>query len=253
MWIVVTRLVLAFEVVFWLYNSFLIYLELADNPRFEKYRIQQHKPKLRFQPAIVRRMLMDTLKQKIALIFFSPAIYYALNAFGHLEVEVTRPGCFTVLWQVSLFIILADAWGYWSHYLFHTRWLYIRFHKQHHSYKQPTGLVATLADPVEGLFSNQLALWLGPILLPNKHLFTLIVWICIRAYFTVNEHAGYDLPYIGLQYWIPSVVAGTRAHDFHHQHGKWNYGSIFSFWDNVMGTHRAASASKVETKPVAEE
>ena len=253
MWIVSSRLLAAFEAVFWLYNSFLIYLELADNPHFEKYRIQQHKPKLRFQPAIIRRIVIDTLKQKIALVLFAPLLHYVLNAFGHVDIDAPRPSCFTVLWQVSLFIVIADAWGYWSHYLFHTRWLYIRFHKQHHAFKQPTGLVAALADPVEGLFSNLLALWLGAILLPIKHLFTLTVWICFRSYHTVNQHAGYDIPYLNLNHWAPSIFLGTRQHDFHHEQGKWNFGSIFYFWDNIMGTSHALSVRKVQAKSVVEE
>jgi len=96
---------------------------------------------------------------------------------------------------------------------------------------------------IEGL-QNQLSIWFMPVLLKEKHIFTLCIWIVIRVYQTVNAHSGYNLPYISTQYWVPWIMSGALAHDFHHQHGKWNYGSFFNVWDRLMGTHRLSTTTK---------
>ena len=229
---------LSFDLIFWLYNGFLIYIELVDHPSLDQYRIQQHKPKLRFQPAIVRKMIHEIIKEQISLLVTIPAMYFVLNGLGHVEIQGPCPQWTTMIWQIVLFIVVADTWSYWTHRLLHIRWFYVRFHKAHHEYKQPTGIASVLTHPIESFFQNQMSLWLVPILLPETHLVTLSIWTAIRAYLTVNEHAGYDLPYVGLQYWAPWLMSGARLHDYHHEQGKWNYGTIFSLWDRLMGTHR---------------
>lgn len=232
-----------FEFVFWLLNGLLIYIELNDFPSIDQYRIQKSKKKLRFQPDIIDLITKGTIRHQISVFILTPLLYYLLNYFGRLEMHGPRPPWATILFQLALFILSEDAIFFWTHYLFHTRWLYTTFHKKHHVYKQPTGLVSVLSDPVEGL-QNQLSIWFMPVLMKEKHIFTLCLWIMIRVYQTVNAHCGYNFPYISTQYWFPSVMSGTLAHDFHHQHGKWNYGSFFNVWDRLMGTHRLSAKEK---------
>jgi methylsterol monooxygenase len=229
---------LTFQTVFWLYNLFLLYIEYNDIPWIDKYRIQKHKPKLRFQPNLVRQMRDGTIKHQISLTLSLPLLYYLLNYFGHVSVRASIPSLFTITWQIIIFVLSEDFVFFWTHYLFHTRWLYKHIHKKHHIFKQPTGVVFVLADPWESLLQNQLAVWIAPILLEEKHLFTICLWIFIRVYQTINAHSGYDLPYISAQYYFPWLLSGTLQHDYHHQHAKMNYGSFLTLWDRFMNTHR---------------
>ena len=242
-WIFSIYIIGTFELVFWLLNGFLIFIEMNDFPSIDRYRIQKSKEKLRFQPDMVRLMIKETIRHQISVFLLTPLLYYLLNYYGHLEIFGPRPAWSTIFYQLTLFILSEDAIFFWTHYLFHTRWLYTHIHKKHHIYKQPTGVVSVLSDPVEG-FQNQLSIWLTPILLKEKHLFTLCIWIAIRVYQTVNAHAGYNLPYVSTQYWLPWIMSGTVAHDFHHQHNNWNYGSFFNLWDRLMGTHRLTTSKK---------
>ncbi|CAF0920193.1 unnamed protein product [Didymodactylos carnosus] len=227
-----------FQIIFWLFNSFLLYIEYNDIPSIDQYRLQKHKPKLRFQPDMIKIIRNGIIRHQISSVVMLPVMYYLLNAFGHVSVTGPIPSLFTIVWQLSIFILAEDFLFFWTHYLFHTRWLYKHIHKKHHLYKQPIGVVAVLADPLESLFQNQLGIWLIPILLKEKHLLTLCLWILIRVYQTVNAHCGYDLPYISTQYYLPWLMSGTLAHDYHHQHGKMNYGSFFTLWDRLMNTHK---------------
>ena len=239
-WLFCSYIILTYEIVFWLCNSFLIYIELFDIPWIDQYRIQKHKKKLRFQSDIVHLMIQQTIRHQISIILLTPLLYYIFNYFGHVNVRGVRPSCLTILFQLALFILSEDTIFFWTHYLFHTPWLYKNIHKKHHVYRQPTGVTAVLSDPIEGI-QTQLAVWLMPVLWKDTHIFTLCLWVAIRVYQTVLAHSGYNLPYISTQYWLPELMPGALAHDFHHQHGKWNYGSFFSIWDQLMGTHRLST------------
>ncbi|CAF3303877.1 unnamed protein product [Rotaria socialis] len=227
-----------FELVFWSYNLFLVYIEYHDIPMFEKYRIQKRKPKLRFQPEIILEIRNETIKHQLSLIFTLSLIYPLLNLNGHVSVRSPIPPLLTILWQIIACLLTEDFIFYWTHYLFHTRLLYKYIHKQHHIFKQPTGFVSVLAHPLESIFQNQLGVWLAPFLIKDKHIFTLCLWIAIRVYQTINAHSGYDLPYISPQYYFPWLLSGTLQHDYHHQHSKMNYGSLLTIWDRLMGTHK---------------
>ncbi|CAF3867616.1 unnamed protein product [Adineta steineri] len=242
-WLFAVYVILTYEIVFWFSNSFLIFIELFDIPIIDQYRIQKHKKKLRFQPDIVHLMIKETIYHQLSLIFLTPALYFIFNYFGHIDIQGIRPSWSTILLQLALFILSEDTIFFWTHYLFHTPWLYKHIHKKHHVYKQPTGVTAVLSDPFEGI-QTQLATWFMPIFIKETHIFTVCIWVAIRTYQTVIAHSGYNLPYITTQYWLPELMPGTIAHDFHHQHGKWNYGSFFSVWDQIMGTHRLTTSKK---------
>jgi len=242
-WFFTFYLFTTYEIVFWLWNSFLIYIEIHDIPSIDQYRIQKHKKKLRFQPDIVHLMIKETILHKTSSILLSPILYYIFTYFGHVEIHGTRPPWSTILYQLVLFILSEDTIFFWTHYLFHTPWLYKNIHKKHHVYKQPTGVTAVLSDPIETI-QTQFAFWFMPMFVRETHIFTLCLWITIRVYQTIIAHSGYNFPYISTQYWLPELMPGAIAHDFHHQHGKWNYGSFFSIWDRLMGTHRLSTSKK---------
>lgn len=237
LWIFSFSILAIYHIVFWFCNICLIFIELYDIPWIDQYRIQKQKKKLRFQPDMVRLMVKETITNEISSICLSPVLYFIFTYFGEVQIHEPRPAWSTILFQLGLFILSEDTIFFWTHYLFHTPWLYQNIHKKHHVYRQPTGVTAVLSDPIEGV-QSQFALWFMPIVLREKHLFTLCLWVAIRVYQTVLAHSGYDFPYISTQYWFPELMPGALAHDFHHQHGKWSYGSFFSIWDQLMGTHR---------------
>lgn len=119
--------------------------------------------------------------------------------------------------------------------LFHHPHLYKRFHKQHHEWTAPIGLVATYAHPLEHVvgghrlgpqgstsghlaitktnicsssplqLSNLLPVVIGPVIL-GSHVSTTCMWYCVALISTTISHCGYHLPF------LPS----PEFHDFHH-------------------------------------
>ncbi|CAF2411383.1 unnamed protein product [Rotaria sp. Silwood2] len=242
-WLFSIYIIATYEIIFWLCNGCLIYIEMFDIPSIDQYRIQKHKKKLRFQPDIVHLMIKQTIHHQISLFILTPILYHILNYFSHVDVQGVQPPWSIILFQLGLFILSEDTIFFWSHYLMHTPWLYKNIHKKHHVYKQPTGVTAVLSDPIESIITL-FAVWFMPVLLKETHIFTLCLWVAIRLYQTVIAHSGYDFPYISTQYWLPELMPGALAHDYHHQHGKWSYGSFFSIWDQLMGTHRLSTSKK---------
>lgn len=235
---------LSYEIVYILVNGAFLFIELVDIPWIDQYRIQKQKPKIRHQKKIVDLMIRETIFHQIAFTLFMPALFYIFNSFGHVEVFGPRPSWSIILFQIGLFILSEDTIFFWTHYLFHTPWLYQKIHKKHHVYTQPSSFTAVLSDPFEAI-QTQFAMWFMPVFLGNTHVFTLALWVTLRAYQTFLAHSGYDMPYITTQYWFPEWMPGALAHDFHHQHSNWSYGSFFSVWDHLMGTHRLSARGKV--------
>jgi sterol desaturase/sphingolipid hydroxylase (fatty acid hydroxylase superfamily) len=183
-------------------------------------------------------MRNGTIQHQLAVTLVLPAMYFLLNSYGHVSIRSPIPSLSTIAWQITVCVLTDDFVFYWTHYLFHTRWLYKHIHKKHHIYKQPTGVVAGLSDPLESLFQSQLGIWGAIILFEDKHIFTICLWIFIRTYEGVSGHSGYDLPYISMHYYFPWLASSTLQHDYHHEHGKMNYGSFFTLWDRLLNTYR---------------
>jgi sterol desaturase/sphingolipid hydroxylase (fatty acid hydroxylase superfamily) len=222
---------------YWSLNIFLLYIDTHET-RFEKYRIQKKKPKVMSQPEVVKKLISGTILNTIAFIILSPLMYYALSLRGKVVLNEPAPSLFTIILQLIAFTLVEDFLFFWTHYAIHqVPWIYQFMHKEHHSFRQPIGLVATLADPAESISQNQLTMWLLPALLPEKHILTICLWIFIRVQQTVSSHSGYDLPF-DLKHYFPWLLSGAPVHDSHHRIGKHNYGSFFTIWDRIMGTYR---------------
>lgn len=241
----VTLTILSFELTFWLFNGFLIFIEQEHVTFFDKYRNQKDKPKVNFvrQPDLVHKIISLTIKQQISLILLTPILYYLLNLRGKLIILEEIPSYSTVAWHLFIFIISEDALFFWSHYLLHTPFLMRTVHSKHHEFKQPVGVTSLLSHPIESFLGNNLPVFLMPILLKEKHLFTILIWISLRVLQTVNAHCGYDFPFFNPRIWLPGLHGGSLFHDYHHKYGKDNYGSFFTLWDRLMGTYRSLETS----------
>jgi len=52
--------------------------------------------------------------------------------------------------------LVNDVGFYWTHRLLHSKALYKRFHKKHHTFRGSVGAAAEYAHPVEVILSNQI-------------------------------------------------------------------------------------------------
>eukprot|EP00117_Sycon_ciliatum_P014822 scpid46468/ scgid14924/ Lathosterol oxidase; C-5 sterol desaturase; Delta(7)-sterol 5-desaturase; Lathosterol 5-desaturase; Sterol-C5-desaturase len=130
-------------------------------------------------------------------------------------------------------VVLADCWNYWKHRALHWRMLYI-FHKDHHSYHDPSCFASFAIHPFEALLTfwqvmlfsiPALNLW-GPV-----HLLSLV----LLAYMNLYLHCGYSIECV--ERWLPRVLLNTsRFHNVHHEVTRAHFGEILFLWDWLCGT-----------------
>jgi sterol desaturase/sphingolipid hydroxylase (fatty acid hydroxylase superfamily) len=143
------------------------------------------------------------------------------------------------LWYlpVSLFayLLLHDAWFYWTHRLMHRPWLFRRAHAVHHDSRPPTAWAAMSFHPAEavtGAIVIPALVFLIPI-----HVGVLGLVLAILTVRGVGNHMGWE--------WVPRALVHGPAgrwlitathHERHHAVYRGNYGLYFRFWDKACGT-----------------
>ena len=122
----------------------------------------------------------------------------------------------------------ADFHFYWTHRLFHTKWLYKTFHKCHHESYNPDLFSAMSFHWFESCiyFSSALLVsWILP-------LWTFRLLIIGLIIFPLEDHLGHGT-------WS---LESSHNHYIHHSKFNWNYGSS-PLWDHLMGTIRENNGS----------
>ncbi|MEO0817135.1 MAG: sterol desaturase family protein [Pseudomonadota bacterium] len=147
--------------------------------------------------------------------------------------------------SVPLYIVLHDAYFYWTHRAMHHRSLYRYFHMTHHRSHNPTPFTAYNFAPLEAVV-NFSFLPTAVLLIPI-HNDAIYIVMTIMIFKNASSHAGYEimprswakLPVLG---WLTTVT----HHDMHHERGSANFGFYFTWWDNWMGTEHADYHERLE-------
>ncbi len=146
------------------------------------------------------------------------------------------PSIYTYIFHILFILFVSDILFYFMHRLMHTTYLYNKFHKFHHTYKEPFALTNHYVD------TSELILFFIPPMIPPLLLGThiTIMWLAIILinWNGILIHSGYDftlftITYNNKQYKFPCV----KEHDYHHKYFNCNYGATFPFMDLIMNTH----------------
>ena len=70
----------------------------------------------------------------------------------------------------------------------------------------------------------------------KPHIYIWWIYLIFRNLSGIEDHLGYDIPYISLSYWFPNIFGGTKFHDNHHLYFNGNYASFFVIIDKVFCT-----------------
>uniref|UniRef100_A0A671RW89 Cholesterol 25-hydroxylase-like protein 1, member 1 n=1 Tax=Sinocyclocheilus anshuiensis TaxID=1608454 RepID=A0A671RW89_9TELE len=111
--------------------------------------------------------------------------------------------------------------------------LYRWVHAIHHDYISPFSWSTQHLSAVElmtvGFWSN-----IDPILL-KCHPLTIWTLSVFSIWMSVEDHIGYDLPYLPGHLVPFGLHGGAMAHDIHHQKPSSNFAPFFSHWDRLFG------------------
>ncbi|XP_077999696.1 uncharacterized protein LOC144452472 [Glandiceps talaboti] len=147
-------------------------------------------------------------------------LYYMMSEYGW--------GYFGL--SILLMFAFVEAFSFYSHKGFHTKWWYKRIHKHHHRYHQPTAFSSTAMHPAE-FFTLQAALVM-PIFCIPLHPAVYIGIVMYSYYYGMIDHSGIMMD--ALWPWQPP----SSFHDQHHQYFHCNFGFNSIFFDWLHGTLR---------------
>lgn len=139
-----------------------------------------------------------------------------------------------------VYLLLHDAWFYWTHRWMHRPGPFRLAHAVHHASRPPTAWAAMSFHPVEAV--------IGAVVIPALvfvvpvHVTVLGLVLLTMTVMGVTNHMGWELfprqlVRSGLGGWI--ITAGH--HQRHHERYACNYGLYFRHWDRLCGTDRGLS------------
>jgi sterol desaturase/sphingolipid hydroxylase (fatty acid hydroxylase superfamily) len=135
--------------------------------------------------------------------------------------------------QVLEVLLLGDLIGYWTHRLFHRRWLW-PFHAVHHGSTQLDWLSSVRLHPVNDLLSRVTAVI--PILLLGFSPGVLAAYVPFLTFYAILLHANVPWTFGPLRY----LLASPAFHRWHHtseEEGRdKNFAGLFAFLDLAFGT-----------------
>jgi sterol desaturase/sphingolipid hydroxylase (fatty acid hydroxylase superfamily) len=103
------------------------------------------------------------------------------------------------------------------HRLFHTRFLYSKFHKVHHSHLNPVAIGNLNFHWFEALIGTSPTFFAAPLILgKSMHSFTILIWALYLSYESIEAHCGYELPWSPFR--IIPFAASATYHNYHHSH-----------------------------------
>ncbi|CAL8233965.1 unnamed protein product [Boreogadus saida] len=211
-------------VAFWATNGLLLLVDVTGWPSFiTRYRVQADKNSPVDQKKLwhaIRHVVFNQLMVSGPMVV---GIYYLMSWRGD-PLNAQLPTFHRGLMELAVCSLVEELMFYYSHRLFHHPTLYKHFHKQHHEWTAPIGLVSIYAHPLEHVLSNMLPAVSGPVLL-GSHLSTTSLWYCLAFISTSISHCGYHLPF------LPS----PEFHDYHHLKFNQNFG-VLGVLDRLHGT-----------------
>jgi sterol desaturase/sphingolipid hydroxylase (fatty acid hydroxylase superfamily) len=128
-------------------------------------------------------------------------------------------------------VLVLDAWLYWKHRLLHTRLLF-PFHRQHHSFRDPTALAGFAVGPVEAL----LTFW--PIILlamPNAIHYGPLYYSLSVGFILLNLYLHCGVTVRILEKVLPPFNT-SGYHNRHHANAEVNYAELLTVWDRLCRT-----------------
>lgn len=203
------------------------------SPRIARLKIQPGRP-----PA--RDMRRDLALTTQTLVIFSLMTLFVRYAHEHgwarLYFDIQDYGWAYFLFSIVLSLVLHDAYFYWTHRLFHTKWLMRHVHAVHHRARNPSPWSSFAFHPLEATVQYGIVPLL--VLLMPLHPMAIIVFALLMAVITVIGHIGYELyPPGTTRHPVWGMLNTSTHHNMHHNFVHFNFGLYFNLWDRLMGTN----------------
>ena len=209
--------------------GFLFSYAVVTSDSLGRLRIQKRQYK---KGTYRKRLPLILLNLSLLFLLVFVSLFFAEDFF-----DMTWQPWWSITIQVLVFVLLDDVYFYFYHRTLHNvPILYSKIHKIHHRAFAPIPMEYIYVHPLEWMLGT-IGIVCGALLivLVNGQISVHAFWIfsVIRNLHEVDIHSGLRSFF---SHKIP-LFAATEHHDFHHRKNtKGNYGSMFTFWDQLLGT-----------------
>jgi len=198
---------------------------IAASPRYAHLLVRAGRNRMTPRAEAVN----TNLNNLFSMVIFGSYFYF----LGAHTLYAGTPSIVVIAGQTLGVLLLYDLMYYFFHRAMHRPFLMRTVHGIHHQVRFPLARLSVYLHPLEtlgGLGLLILAIVLiGPI---SAASFLLIFLIHSLANIIVHSNLHFDHPAMGLfNFWV-------AKHDVHHDKFKYNYASIFPFWDMAFGTSK---------------
>ena len=139
--------------------------------------------------------------------------------------------------SVLLYLILHDAWFYWTHRLLHRPLMFRIAHAVHHASRPPTAWAAMSFHPWEAV-TGALVIPALVLIIPI-HFAMLGLVLAIMTIMGITNHMGWEMfPRSLVHGPLGKWLITASHHERHHAEYRCNYGLYFRLWDRLCGTDR---------------
>lgn len=139
--------------------------------------------------------------------------------------------------SVAVYLLLHDAWFYWTHRWMHRPRPFRMAHAVHHASRPPTAWAAMAFHPLEAL-TGAVVIPLLVFLIPI-HVAALGLVLAIMTVMGVTNHMGWEIfPRFVHSGPLGGWLITASHHQRHHAEYRCNYGLYFRIWDRLCGTDK---------------
>ncbi len=210
------------------------YLYLLKSHPLSHKKIQLAKPS---RKEVLHELFWSVLALAVWSVMAVVLVFLVKNGFTFLYFDISQHGLVYFCLSVIVLLVTHDAYFYWTHRLMHSRSsFFTRMHDVHHASQNPTPFAIYSFGPFEAVLLG-LYVYLIVFIMP-VHIFALLVLFIFDTVINTAGHLGYEFFPSGIHGRVLGKVFNTSTHhNLHHQHGRSNFASYFTFWDSCMKTN----------------
>eukprot|EP00471_Norrisiella_sphaerica_P000546 CAMPEP_0184482548 /NCGR_PEP_ID=MMETSP0113_2-20130426/4112_1 /TAXON_ID=91329 /ORGANISM="Norrisiella sphaerica, Strain BC52" /LENGTH=330 /DNA_ID=CAMNT_0026862347 /DNA_START=198 /DNA_END=1190 /DNA_ORIENTATION=+ len=235
--------------VFWAFRFTLSFYDLFENfyPRYHLWLIPEAKLSHKRERKTISQCLLYVSHDA----FLQLAYYYGPIAifdftFPRRKLPDSIPGLGMIALQVVSMLATYDFCFFWCHYFMHKqRTIYRWFHARHHEagakyHLNHWGTIAlsfgqTWTNLFCSIFTvNSLKFVTGSRY--SYHPLARIVYNTVTVIWLIEEHSGYDMPWMTHRLFPFLGFGGPEYHYAHHTRGHGNYQKWFTYLDSLLKT-----------------
>jgi len=200
-----------------------------------RFKIQQKFPELNH----VRREILYSLSSMAIFTLVGTSVFMAQqNGYTRIYTNIHQYSIAYLVFSIILFIVVHDAYFYWTHRLMHHKALYRHVHLIHHKSINPTPWAVYSFHPFEAVV-QVLILPIMVFTVP-LHPLAIVIWGMYQLILNVGGHLGFELFRSGFTQRLLTRWHNTSTHhNMHHKYVACNYGLYFNVWDRLMGTNHS--------------